>query len=47
MKIYLRNLETFEWELKVGTLQNLKKELDLRKIVIADTASIGYRASIG
>ena len=33
MKIYLRNLTTYEWELYEGDLKALQKELDSRKIV--------------
>jgi hypothetical protein len=47
MKIYLRNLETYKWELHQGELKQLQKELDKRKIVIFETANIGYKANIG
>jgi len=47
MKIYLKNLETKDWELHEGTLEQLKPELDLRNIFISSTARIGDGASIG
>ena len=47
MKIYLRNLETYEVELHQGELKQLQKKLDKRKIVISETANIGNYANIG
>ena len=31
MKIFLRNLQTYEWELKEGTLKELQKENGKKK----------------
>ena len=47
MKIYLKNLKTYDWELKEGSLKDLKKDLDDRKIIVSETASIGNYARIG
>ena len=47
MKIYLRNIQSREWELKEGSLENLQQELRDRNITISSTVNIGDEANIG
>ena len=59
LKIYLKNLKTFKWELHQGTIKSLQKEFNKRNIKVCleanlkmdiklgNMASVGYRASVG